>query len=39
MSVDAMPDPVAASAPTEPARIRELTSQLSNFSEVTPNGK
>jgi len=24
MSVDAMPDPVAASAPTEPARIREL---------------
>jgi hypothetical protein len=24
MSVDAMPDPVAASAPTEPSRIREL---------------
>jgi hypothetical protein len=24
MSVDAMPDPVAASAPTEPARIRQL---------------
>ena len=24
MSVDAMPDPIAASAPTKPARIRKL---------------
>jgi 3-methyladenine DNA glycosylase/8-oxoguanine DNA glycosylase len=39
MSVDAMPDPVAASAPTEPSRIREL--MLENlfvvFNERAPS--
>jgi hypothetical protein len=32
MALNAMPDPVAASAPTEPARIREL--MLANLFEV-----
>jgi hypothetical protein len=36
MSVDAMPNPVAASAPTEPARIREL--MLENLFAVFNEG-
>jgi SnoaL-like protein len=38
MSVEAMPDPVAASAPTDPARIRELllANLFAVFSERDP---